>query len=223
MAKQTSNKKRRLPRGPVQARSQKRIEAAFAAAEKLLAELGPDRTSIPEIAARANVPRATIYQYFPDKYALFAHMAKSQYERITDAIGAATAEAKHADWQELVRIVVDAAADFYNANEIAAILLLLGPFGSTDSAAHFEKDRVLAELFRARLGLDVGGPNDRAAATDAISLAIQIAFACLRWGYMHDRFISPAIRAEAVRATTAYIAPFVPGGAMVRADLDTQR
>jgi hypothetical protein len=41
--------------------------------------------------------------------------------------------------------------------------------------------------------------------------AVQIAFACLRWGYMQDRFISAAIRAEAVRATTAYIAPFVTG------------
>lgn len=61
-------------------------------------------------------------------------------------------------------------------------------------------------LFRARLGL--AAPADT---PDRINLAIQIAFACLRWGYLQDAFLSPAIRAEAVRATTAYIAPFVTG------------
>lgn len=183
-------------------------------------ELGPDRTSIPEIAAWAGVPRTTIYQYFPDKYALFAHMAESQYGRIADAIGAA-AGAGDVGWRELVRIVVDAVADFYNANEVAAILLLMGPFGSADSAAHIEKDKLLADLFRARLGFDGSGEDDRADAPDRIGLAIQIAFGCLRWGYMHDRFISPATRAEAVRAATAYIAPFVAGEA--GAALDMQR
>lgn len=115
-----------------------------------------------------------------------------------------------------MRIVVDAAADFYNANEAAAILLLKGPFGGADSAAHVEKDRVLADLFRARLGLN-GDADD---APDRIGLAIQIAFACLRWGYLRDRSISPAICAEAVRATTAYIAPFVAGEAPDHAGLD---
>lgn len=217
MPSESSNSTRRQPRGPVQARSQKRIEAALAAAETLLVELGPDKVSIPEIAARANVPRTAIYPYFPDKYALFAHLAENQYARITEAISAATAEAGEADWRELVGIVVDAVADFYNANPIAAILLLMGPFGEADSAAHVEKDKVLADLFRARLGLDRSQQHDGAGEPDRIALAIQIAFACLRWGYLHDRFLSPAIRAEAVRAATAYIAPFVADGARATA------
>lgn len=209
MSTETSQDSRRQPRGPVQARSQKRIEAALAAAEKLLVELGPDKTSIPEIAVRADVPRATIYQYFPDKYALFAHMAEGHYGRIADAIGAATAGAQEVDWRELVRIVVDAVADFYDANQVAAILILTGPFGAADSAAHLEKDKMLADVFRARLGLD--DDAEPAGTPDRVGLAIQIAFACLRWGYVQDGFLSPAIRAEAVRAATAYIAPFVAG------------
>ncbi len=203
MAAEISNKISTQRRGPVQARSQKRIEAALAAAEKLLMEMGPERTSIPEIAARADVPRATIYQYFPDKYALFAHMAESQHRRIGEAIGAAAAGAEDADWRALVRIAIDASAAFYNANAVAAILILMGPFGSADRAAQIAKDNALAKLFRVRLGL-----GD--ARADAIEIAIEIAFACLRWGYVRDRFISPTIRAEAVRATTAYLAPLFP-------------
>ena len=218
MTAETSQDSKRLPRGPVQARSQKRVEAALAAAEKLLVELGPDKVSIPEIAVLAHVPRATIYQYFPDKYALFAHMAESQYARLGGAIDAATAETQGADWRQLVRIVVDAVADFYDANEVAAILLLTGPFGTADSAAHVEKDKALAALFRARLGFDSDGPNGLEATPDRIHLAIQIAFACLRWGYVQDRLLSPAIRAEAVWATIAYIAPFVANEAFVEPD-----
>jgi AcrR family transcriptional regulator len=206
MGTEASDKAGRRMRGPVQARSQKRIDAAIAAAERLLEDLGPERISIPEIAAEANVPRATIYQYFPDKYALFAHMAEGQYRRIFDTVAAATAEAGRADWKELVRIAIDAVAGFYNANRIAAILILMGPFGTSDHAAHVEKDRMLANLFRARLGLE---KLDRAGDPDRIGLAIQIAFACLRHGYMHEHFISPAIRAEAIRATTTFIAPFI--------------
>ena len=196
----------RQERGPVQARSLKRIEAACEAAEKLLVELGPDKTSIPEIAAAAGVPRATIYQYFPDRYALFASLAETQFRRITEQVDQALTETGKIGWRGLVSVGVDAAAAFYNANEVAAILLLLGPFGSADRAAHVEKDKVLAGHFRTRLGL---GESISASEPDRIELAIQIAFACLRYGYIHDGIISPEISAEASRAATAYIEPFM--------------
>lgn len=211
MSTERSNSSGRQSRAPVQARSQRRIEAALAAAEALLVELGADKISIPEIAARANVPRTAIYPYFPDKYALFAHLAEIQFGRVADAIAAAAGQAGEADWRELVRIMVDAVADFYDAHEVAAILLLTGPFGRADGAAHVEKDRMLADIFRARLGFDRDASRDAVGAPDRVGLAIQIAFACLRWGYVQDGALSSAIRAEAVRAVIAYIAPFVPG------------
>jgi AcrR family transcriptional regulator len=210
MPGKTSDLPRDQLRGPVQARSLKRVEASCAAAERLLVELGPDQTSIPEIAALAQVPRATIYQYFPDKYALFAHLAEAQFKRVTDQVDRVLVQAGDMEWRDLTRIAVDAAAEFYNDHKVAAILLLLGPFGSADRAAHVEKDRVLAERFRVRLGLD--RDQGRAACEpgpDRIALAIQIAFACFRYGYIREGRISPTICGEAVWAATAYLEPLL--------------
>ncbi|PKA05029.1 TetR/AcrR family transcriptional regulator, partial [Leptospira ellisii] len=71
----TSVAKTRI-RIPSQERSQNRMALVLDAAERLLVELGPEETSIPEIAKISGVPRASIYQFFPDKYALFTRLAE---------------------------------------------------------------------------------------------------------------------------------------------------
>jgi len=50
---------------PVQERSQQRVAQIIEAAESLLIKLGPEETSIPEIAKITGIPRASIYQFFP--------------------------------------------------------------------------------------------------------------------------------------------------------------
>ena len=52
-----------------QAETRRRIGAATA---ELHEEVGPARTTIAEIARRANVQRLTVYKNFPDEYELFA-------------------------------------------------------------------------------------------------------------------------------------------------------
>ncbi len=54
---------------PVQERSLGRITRVIEAAERMLEELGPEKTSIPALAQISEVPRASIYPFFPDKYA----------------------------------------------------------------------------------------------------------------------------------------------------------
>lgn len=189
---------------PVQARSQKRIDAAMTAAEKLLVEIGPERTSVPEIANAAGVPRPTIYQYFPDKYALFAHLADGHFERVLTYIADALSREEARGWREVVTAAVKAATDYYNANAVARILLLTGPYGIRDREAQAEKDRALSKLLRERFSQDssLGKlPDD----PDVVALAIEMAFACLKYGYFQDGAISAGICAEATRAAVRYL------------------
>ncbi len=67
-------------RQPAQERSRKRVEAILAAAKGLIAEKGCTRLKIHEIADRADVTAASIYQYFPSKNAITQELAKLTLE-----------------------------------------------------------------------------------------------------------------------------------------------
>jgi AcrR family transcriptional regulator len=199
-----SERERVLQRLPVQGRSQERVARVLEAAERLLLERGPEATSIPEIAVAANVPRASIYQYYPDKYALFAQLAEAHMEKLKAHILAAQARGAAADWRNMVRGVVAATAAFYNAEPITSVLLLKGPFGDRDRAAHYVKDRELAELFRLMIASDKKAPT-LPKKPDVVAVSIELAFAVFRYGYAREGTLSRPIRDEAVRAVVAYL------------------
>lgn len=54
-------------RRPRQARSRDRVDAILQAARELIGKHGNDAVSMREIASRASVPIASVYDYFPDK------------------------------------------------------------------------------------------------------------------------------------------------------------
>lgn len=54
-------------RTPRQERSRDRVDAILRAARELIGKRGNDAVSMREIAARASVPIASVYDYFPDK------------------------------------------------------------------------------------------------------------------------------------------------------------
>ena len=52
---------------PKQERTQKRMEQVIRATEELLLQVGIEKISIPEVAIASEVPRASIYQFFPNQ------------------------------------------------------------------------------------------------------------------------------------------------------------
>jgi len=195
---------RPIARTPVQERSQERMARALTAAEKLLVELGPERASIPEIALAADVPRASIYQFYPDKFALFAHLAESQMERLR----AHLLDTAHSDpgsgWRHVVRSAVEATATFYNTHPVASVLLLKGPFGEQDRQAHLRKDAELAIQFRRMIERDSNAPP-LPTEPDVAVIAVELAFAILKFGYARDGLLSRSIVEETSRAAIAYL------------------
>lgn len=69
-------------REPQQARSRERLERILDATGELLQEAGVDGLSTRLIAARAGVNVATIYQFFPNKYAVVAALVERAADQL---------------------------------------------------------------------------------------------------------------------------------------------
>lgn len=75
-------------RQPVQARALRTLAAILQAAAQILAKEGEAALTTNRIAERAGVSIGTLYQYFPDKQAIFRAMVDSQLRQAMAAIEA---------------------------------------------------------------------------------------------------------------------------------------
>jgi len=180
-----------------------RMAKVLEAAERMLEEVGPEKTSIPALAEVTGVPRAAIYPFFPDKYGLFSHLALIHMDGLTKAL-AVSAENATRDWREWVDAAIRITADYYNAHPAASVLLLRGSFSDTDRAAHEAKNVTLGTLFRARAA-SMGALTALPTTPDAATIGLEIAFACMKHGYAKEGWVSPEICQEASRAVIAYL------------------
>lgn len=73
-------------RVPSQERSRKRVDAILDALAELLVERGFDAINTHHVAERANVPVGTLYQFFPNKYALVSALSRRYIERYGDIL-----------------------------------------------------------------------------------------------------------------------------------------
>jgi len=190
-------------RRPVQERSTARMAKVLEAAERMLEEVGPEKTSIPALAEVTGVPRAAIYPFFPDKYALFSHLALSHMDGLTKALEH-SAQAPTRDWREWVEAAITLAADYYDSHPAASILLLRGAFSDSDRAAHAAKNAKLGALFRAKAA-SMGALAALPTTPDVATIALEIAFACMKHGYSTQGRVSQEICREASRAVIAYL------------------
>lgn len=70
-----------LRRVPTQERSRARLERILDIADTLFAEVGYDAGTMEEIASRAETSIGSVYQFFPNKKALFAALQRRYLER----------------------------------------------------------------------------------------------------------------------------------------------
>lgn len=100
-------------RVPVQERSKKRLEAILEAAARLFADAGYEQTTMEGIAEAAGTSIGSVYQFFPNKLAVFEAVAETCLERSRDAFDALFAgltSDENAAWEPLVDLAVDAFA-----------------------------------------------------------------------------------------------------------------
>jgi AcrR family transcriptional regulator len=199
----STEKRAKAGRLPVQERSAARMSKVLEAAVRMLEEVGPEKTSIPALSEVTGVPRAAIYPFFPDKYALFSHLAKMYMEGLSKALATSKA-ARARSWKAWVDAAIKATAQFYNAHPAASTLLLRGAFSDTAAAAHSAKNLSIGRLFRAKAA-SLSALRTLPTEPDVTTIAVEIAFACMKHGYAQEGRVSNAICQEASRAVMAYL------------------
>jgi AcrR family transcriptional regulator len=112
-------------RTPLQDRSRQRMERILDAAAHVFSEAGYDAATTEAIAERAGTSIGSLYQFFPNKLALFNAIAMRYLERgqtLFDSF--MTSEAASLPWLELLDRAIDAFADFHEREPgFRAILL----------------------------------------------------------------------------------------------------
>ena len=104
----SNNSKKSTTRVPKQERSIQRFEAVIAATLKLLSERSYESISMREIAREAEMPIASVYQYFPTKLAIVQELWSRYANQVFDHLAADLEEVSaDTDIGQLIDRVVD--------------------------------------------------------------------------------------------------------------------
>jgi len=111
-------------RTPLQDRSRQRVERILDAAAQLFADQGYDGATTEAIAERAGTSIGSVYQFFPNKPAIFNAIALRYLERVRALFARAVEPSAASTWYEIVERTIDAFAAFHREEAgFRAILL----------------------------------------------------------------------------------------------------
>ncbi len=95
---------------PVQQRGRIRFEAILSAARSLLAERGVEGFTIDDVAQQAGIPVGSVYQYFPNKFAIVVELDARDTRALVDDLVASASRFPTRDWQSETNHLIDLVA-----------------------------------------------------------------------------------------------------------------
>ncbi len=101
-------------RTPQQARSKERVDRILDAAAELLAAEGYNAVKTNHIAKRAGVSIGSVYQFFPNRFAIFHALAERYRGRISEVLAQYIGpDATHLAWDDALDKTIEALADLW--------------------------------------------------------------------------------------------------------------
>lgn len=136
-----------MRRQPKQERSQERVHYILDAAEQLFIEQGYEETTTRAIAARAEVPVGSLYQFFPDKVAIVKALAERYFEQEYRMFVQLHAELSEAEISTYIDRMMDAFAQFADEHPGYRAVLgqLLDLMTAADANVMNEYDQLMLE------------------------------------------------------------------------------
>jgi AcrR family transcriptional regulator len=159
LMKRTPAAKRSVRRKPTQLRAQQTVDAILQAVLRIAKREGLGGLTTNRIAEVAGVSIGSVYQYFPDKRAIFVALHERHIEEIDRILGAALVAHAASPLEKLIRALVDAMVDAHTADpELGELLSAEVPHragGSQDFAVRLDG------AFRLAIGARMHGLKGR--------------------------------------------------------------
>jgi AcrR family transcriptional regulator len=197
-----------LRRAPQQARSRARVEAILASADRILATEGVEALTTRRIAADAGVPVGTIYQFFDDKDAVLAAVARHHMARHAEAMRAILRGARTARWFDLVNLVFDRYVELYRHHP-GYLAIRTGRYLSRELLQLDEENNAMVAASVRQILVAREGLVDSRDLAVACRAGVCAAEALLQLAFRGHPDGDPAILAEARRIQRLYLADVV--------------
>jgi AcrR family transcriptional regulator len=198
-------------RTPVQRRSRERVERILVAAEQLVVSQGVGALSTREVSVRADVPVATLYQYFADRDAIISALIERHVTSMDGRIAAALGSLTTYSVRSVVETTVEAYRAAYRATPSYVVLWFQGRLSADIAACIRKHDDLLAEEFH-RFGTTAGMLR---ADVDpfVLRLCFEIADRFLEVAYRNDLGGENRIVEEGVEMIVSHLERYAtPGG-----------
>lgn len=200
----TTAKRTLTRREPKQQRSQHTVDCVLEAVPLVVKRHGTQAITTNRIAEAAGVSVGSLYQYFPDKRAIFTALHDRHVDDVRQVIGQTTVAYASAPLQEftceLVRGLVNVHVDAAELHEIVSSAVPEGALGFKN-ALHHTFGRVLSRADQKRYSLDE---------TERMLFVLPRMVESLVHGAVHQaRALSrDVVRSEAIRTVLVYVNSF---------------
>lgn len=98
---------------PTQERSKRKFDALLASSRELLVEVGFESFTCEEVAARAEVPIGTLYQFFANKYVIVCELNRQDLVAVSKELADFNGEIPSLDWVRHMNQLVDHMANLW--------------------------------------------------------------------------------------------------------------
>ena len=191
-------------RVPTQQRSRVRLSGVLDATAALIDEIGPEAITTGLIAARAKVSVGWLYDFFPNREAIFDAVMDRSIAAVTPIAEGVHETHSGRPWQEVLRAVVDALFEFYRTDPGFRVLWF-----SRFQSAQMIQENVSHDLAEARAALsrlERSGLRLRGVDPDAaMHLVVGIVDKGLDLAFRLDPSGDPRIIDETKAAVCAYL------------------
>ena len=193
-------RKRRVPQ---QSRSRERVERILDTAAQLVVADGVDRLSTRGIAETAQVPVASLYQYFADKDDILLALVERDIEEMDRQVATGLGGLALLSVASIVRATMDAFVAVYRARPAFVEIYLRGRTNNAiKEYGRAHNRRVAHDLFT--FARDLGLVDERGTAQVA-EIAVEMGDRLFQLAFESDLHGDPVVLGEAVKVVTTYL------------------